>query len=69
MSRCRTCRAFEPDEVEMFIVHLWQTHGVSLETMKKEEMPNVDWDRISGLVKEHKITGKQGSGMFAIKRT
>lgn len=65
MKRCRTCKSFEPDELEMMMVHLWETHGVPLDRLK-EIYPAIDWGRVQGLIDEHKETGKKGADMFRI---
>lgn len=68
--RCRKCKQYITEkDWELWIVHRWESHGVSigdLLEMVKEKIPGVEISEawIKELVKKHKETGKLGIGLF-----
>ena len=59
--RCKRCKLYiEEKDYEYYIIHLWETHGKDLSSLKKL-YPDANWDLIAELKRNQKITGQAGS--------
>ena len=68
--KCRRCKnLLDERDLEIYVVHQWEGHGVKVDDTKKmleKHLGITDFndEYILELTVNHKETGKKGSGMF-----
>ena len=70
---CRLCKVYKGNkEREKYIVHLFETHGISLaiqkDRMKEKEKELIDWKLVDRLWREHGETGRKSAEKLFTKK-